>query len=499
MKCVPAETIFLRAILLITTVLPMGATSALSQAAVFQAQSGAAINFQTTDVSFPTQDGWIIHGTFYLPETAAQEPVPALVVLSEPQAPGLGQHIRSIGGNISRAVAGMIGMAALNIDVRGTGHSFGKKYFEEFSPEERDAVQLDIRGAIRYLSSQKGIDPGRIAILAPTLTAEYAVREAAQNIPQVKGLVLITGEFSKTSLEYIESRSDLPILAIASKDDPGKIQLRSTEPYYYSKNTGSGIMFVIDRGAAIFNRPGQIMEQVSGWLKQNVGNLGRKTEISFKTEDGWTLHGSLFTPDSLGGKKVPGVVFVHGQNHDVQTWYYLAREVAKSGLAVLVFDRRANGKSVWQNGSTPAGSGAGNSLDVKAAINFMASQNAVDGNRIALVAATAVATATITASMNDPRIKTIVGLSLYGAEDNAKQYIARSEVPLFLMVSTRDVNADGGSLTEQSRELHRLSKSKESELIVFDNAGRGSNLQQVKPEINAMIVRWLNEKLASGR
>ena len=97
--------------------------------------------------------------------------------------------------------------------------------------------------------------------------------------------------------------------------------------------------------------------------------------------------------------------------------------------------------------------------------------------------------------MNDSRIRTIVGMSLYGASDGAKQYIAKSDVPLFLMATNTDVNADGGSLADASRELHRLSKSKETELIMFDDAGRGSNLPQVKPELQAMIVRWLNEKL----
>ena len=464
-------------------------------AAFAQSLGGEKSNYQVSDVNFQTEDGWTIYGTFYLPKSAAQTPVPALVVLSEPGAPGLGQHIRSIGGNISGGVAGRIGMAALSIDVRGTGHSFGKKYFEEFSPEERDGLQLDIRGAIKFLSSQPGIDKNRIAILAPGLAADYAVSEAAHNIPQVKALVLITGELSDKNRKYIPLRSDLPILAIASKDDPRKIQAVSTEPYFLSENAGSHIMFVIDRGAAIFNRPGQIFEQVSDWLKANVNNIGTQTEISFKTEDGWTLRGSMFLPDNLDGKKVPGVVFVHGQNHDVQAWYYLAREVAKSGLAVLVFDRRANGKSVWEKGPTPPGSGAGNPLDVKAAVNYLASQKGVDGTHLALVAATAVATAIIEASMNDSRIRTIVGMSLYGASDGAKQYIAKSDVPLFLMATNTDVNADGGSLADASRELHRLSKSKETELIMFDDAGRGSNLPQVKPELQAMIVRWLNEKL----
>ena len=245
---------------------------------------------------------------------------------------------------------------------RSTGHSFGQKYFMEFSPKERDGLQLDIRGALKFLSSQRGVDGARMAILAPSLTADYAVREAALNIPQIKGLILITGKYRQESLDYIEERSDLPILAIASKDDPGKIQLEASQPYYHSANPGSEIMFVIDRGAAIFNRQGQIMEQASDWLAKNVASLGQKTEISFQTEDGWTLQGSLFTPDHLGNRKVPGVVFVHGQNHDIATWYYLARETSKAGFAVLTFDRRDNGKSIWQKGPTPEGSADGNAL-----------------------------------------------------------------------------------------------------------------------------------------
>jgi dienelactone hydrolase len=456
-------------------------------------QAGASAKFDTSDVNFKTEDGWTIRGTFYMPKTAG--PVPALVVLNEPGSPNLGQHIRQSGGNISRGVADRIGMAALSIDVRGTGHSFGKKYFEEFSPEERDALQLDIRGAITFLSAQKGVDRNRIAILAPGATAEYAVREAAHNLPQVKALVLITGSVTDKSREYLQSRADLPVLAIASQDEPKNNQEVAAQPYFASDNKGSSLMFVSDRGAAIFNRPGSIIEHVADWLKANVSALGTETDISFKTEDGWTLRGYLYTPDGLENKKVPGVILIHGQNHDGQAWYYQAREIAKSGLAVMYFDRRQNGRSTYDKGPAPEGFGAGNALDVKAAISFMAAQEAVDANRLALVGATALATAIVEASMNDPRIKTIVGLSLYGASDSVKQYISKTDLPLFLIASNNDVNADGGSLADASRELRRLSKSKETELIMYDAGGRGSNLPQINAELNGMIVRWLNEKL----
>ena len=456
-------------------------------------QVGVSRKVDTSEVNFQAEDGWMIQGTFYMPKVAGL--APALVVLNEPGGPNLSQHIRQIGGNIGRGVAERIGMAALSIDVRGTGHSFGKKYFEEFSPEERDGLQLDIRGAINFLSAQKGIDPNRIAVIAPSATAEYAVREASHNVGQIKALVLTTGWFTEKSREYIRSRADLPILAIASQDETKRNQELASQPYFDSDNKGSSLMFVIDRGAAIFNRPGNVIEHVADWLKANVGALGTESDISFRTDDGWTLRGNLFIPDGLENKKVPAVIMVHGQNHDAQAWYYLAREIAKSGLAVMYFDRRGNGRSTYDKGSAPAGFGAGDARDVKAAVNFMTAQKSVDANRLALIGATALATAIVEASMDDPRIKTLVGLSLYGASDAAKQYISKSEVPLFLMASSNDVNADGGSLADASRELRRLSKSKESELIMYDDGGRGSNMQQIKPELNGMIVRWLNEKL----
>ena len=456
-------------------------------------QTGGSGKLDTSEVNFQTEDGWKIQGTFYMPKVGG--PAPAVVVLNEPGGPNSSQHIRQIGANISRGVAERIGMAALSIDVRGTGHSYGKKYFEEFSPEERDGVQLDIRGAVAYLSSQRGIDPNRVAIIAPSATAEYAVREAAHNARQIKALVLTTGWFTEKSREYIRMRADLPVLAIASQDETKRNQELAAQPYFDSDNKGSSLMFVIDRGAAIFNRPGNVIERVADWLKANVSAIGTESDISFKTEDGWTLRGSMFVPDGLENKKVPAVIMVHGQNHDPQAWYYLAREIAKSGLAVMYFDRRGNGRSTYDNGPAPAGFAAGDVRDVRAAVNFMTAQKGIDANRLALIGATALATAVVEASMDDPRIKTIVGMSLYGASDAVKQYISKSEVPLFLMASSNDVNADGGSLADASRELRRLSKSKESELIMYDDGGRGSNMQQIKPELNGMIVSWLNEKL----
>lgn len=450
-----------------------------------------------TKVSFPTEDGWTIYGTLYAPEGSTSGAVPGVVILNEP-----GWVIRMIhANNIARFVREK-GMAVLTIDLRGSGTSYGEKDFERFSQEEIDALQLDIRGAVKFLSSQQNVDPHRIGILAAGVTAEYAVREAAANLDTIQSLVLITGTYSPKSLEFLRFRRDLPVLTIVSKDDPKSVQFASAQPYFASEHSASTLLLVMDRGAAIFNRPGGIREEVSEWLAANLLSLGVDVPVSFRSEDGWTLRGNLFLPGGVDGNaKVPGVVFVHGINHDQQTWYQLAREVTQSGKAALVFDWRGVRKSIRDDGSweygvdLPSEQFAKMHLDVKAAVNFLASQARVDANRIALVAATATNNPAVRAVMGDARVKTFVGLSFYAPEADIKQYLSASDMPLFLIVNPDDVNADGGSLADGTREVYRLSKSKFTELLLYDDAGRGSDMLKVKPELSRMIVRWLTEKL----
>ena len=452
-----------------------------------------------TKVSYQTEDGWTIYGTFYPAQGRTPGPVPGVVVLNEP-----GWVIRMIHANNVAQFIREKGMAVLTIDLRGSGTSAGEKDFERFSPEEMEAMQLDVEGAVKFLSSQQNVDGRRIGIVAAGITAEYAVRAAAKDTAAIQALVLITGSYSPKSRDFLTSRRDLPVLTIVSTDDPKSVQAKQAEPYFLSENKNSTLHLVPDRGAAIFNRPGNPREKVSEWLEENLLAVGTDTPVSFRSEDGWVLRGNLYLPASRdGNSKVPGVVFVHGINHDQQTWYYLAREVVRSGKAALVFDWRGVRKSIKEDGTweygvdLPSEQAAKIYLDAKAAINFLASQPQVDPQRIGMVAATATNNHAARAAMGDARIKTFVGLSFYAPDADVKQYLATTDVPLFLIVSTNDVNADGGSLADGTREVYRLSKSKLTEMLLYDDAGRGSDMLKVKPELSGMIVRWLSEKLAN--
>jgi hypothetical protein len=126
----------------------------------------------------------------------------------------------------------------------------------------------------------------------------------------------------------------------------------------------------------------------------------------------------------------------------------------------------------------------------------MASQNGVDATRIGLVGATAPTTETLIAAAGDDRVKTIVMLSQYALNDAARKYLTTSDTPIFFIASIEDVNFAVGSLAEFTKEAYSLSKSRASNLLMYDDAGRGSEMLKRKPELEGMIVRWFVEKLS---
>src|SRR6266849_454297 len=85
-------------------------------------------------------------------------------------------------------------------------------------------------------------------------------------------------------------------------------------------------------------------------------------EVSFKTEDGWTIYGTLSIPTGVTpGEKIPGVVLVHAPAHDRDIYLgrhqvgqtstgqrKYAKENLRSALsrtATLRIDIRGRGKS----------------------------------------------------------------------------------------------------------------------------------------------------------
>jgi dienelactone hydrolase len=442
---------------------------------------------QSTVVTFMTKDGWKLTGSLYRPQQASSTPAPAVVMLTEP-----GWVDRSIYDSYLAADLAEKGFFALNIDLRGSGSSLGREFLEEFSAEDMKGIQQDLRAAIEYLSSQPGIDPMRIGVVGAGASSEYAVLEASVN-PRIQALVLISGTLSQAAKEYLKSENSVPLLGVVGKDDKKSFR-ELAQAYALSSNRSSDFLPAVGHGAVMFSHTEGLEAKVVHWMEHNLKALGTEKEISFRSEDGLTLHGTLRLPDgATAGAKVPGVVLVHGAKHDQQTYHFMAREIAKHGMATLRFDWR--GKARSENGGSTTNVDRVD-LDVKAAIQLLASQPVVDSNRIGLVAATAGTGHALRAANGDTRIQTMVLLTVASVpEGDAKQFLTTSGKPILAIASMEDINYNRGSLADSTREAYLLSNSEGSEFLLYDDAGRGSEILKVKPELEPMILRWLDDKL----
>ena len=449
-------------------------------------------------VRFPTEDGMMLYGTLHLPKNP-RPPFAGAVLFAEPE-----WIVRSTydGNNMAPDLAENYGMAVLTVDFRGTaGNVHNGRMFQTFSSRDREKLQLDVRGAIRFLTGQDGVDPHRIGLVAVGVGANYALLEAAEN-PGVQALVLISGTLSEPARDYIRTRDDVPILTIAGTDDKEGFR-EMTEAFYLSENKSSNIILSTGHGTTIFSRTAGLADRVTAWIVENVKGLGPETEISFKTEDGWSLHGLLRRPGNVEpGVRVPSVVLVHGAQHDQETYYKLSRALAKRGFATLSFDWRGKNRDLSETRghygvNFPPEERAKVYLDVKAAINFLASQNGVDADRIGLVAATLGTTMALKGAAGDDRVKTMVMLSQYAIDDPDRRFLTTTDIPIFFIASLEDRNTELGSLGDFTVEAHRISKNKFTELVLFDDAGRGSEMLEFKEELEGMIVRWFQNKLAN--
>jgi len=460
---------------------------------------------QESTVTFKAEDGWPLMGTLHLPEKLSPRPVPGVVLIAEPE-----WIVRSTfdGEDRARALAKTYGIAALSLDMRGSGGSLGQQYFSTFSPKDIDKLQLDVKAAVQFLSSQRNVDPSRIGVLGAGIGANYVLLEGIEN-PAVQALALVSGTFSERALDHLRRGKEIPMLFVVGKDDPKSFK-EMAEAFTLSSSIHSDFL-TADKGhgTVMFSHEEGLVDKVMAWFAENLHGLGTESVISLNTPDGWKLYGKLRLPDKASdSSKVPGVVFVHGAMHDQETFYDLTRELSRKGIATLTFNQRNRGaephRSVKKT-QAAAGSKVGQEVegwdraflpsDIKLAVDHFGSRPEVDSARLALVSATAATPNALEAALGDARIKTQVILSEYILSDKAKQYLTTSDTPIFFVVSKEDVNFQVGSLFEETKKAYGLAKNKNSQLLLYDGGGRGSEMLKKRPELNGMVTSWLEDHL----
>jgi cephalosporin-C deacetylase-like acetyl esterase len=463
-------------------------------------------HFISREVEYETEDGWTISATLRLPAGASRDnPVSAMILTHEKE------HDRLDAGDNETEFALRMpieaGIATLAFDWRGREKSMGKNQpipdeRHDFSTKMQEQMYLDVKGAMEFLANYPGVDRLRIGIVATQFSAEHAVRAMRETlfIP-TRALVLLGGEgLSEESKDYLAS-IDAPIYTGASILDKA-VFLDMAEVYARAKNENSHMIAPMSAGRG-YNLLG-LQRGVSDrrdhllfWLGTQVKNLGRTRAVSFKTKDGWTINGNLRYPDDLGksGKLVPGIIQVSGARSNRYSMYRFEEEMARRGFSVLSIELRGRGASMQgQLFDAPEVLEVRENLlaspfelDTEGAIDFLASQEGIDPDRIAIIGEARGTRSALLAAEGDSRIKTMILISVYEPDERMAQAVTQMDIPI-LFIDTETNWAAGGT-----RSVHRLAKK--GELMIYPRLGHSHHIRYFHPQMVGYMGDFMEREL----
>ena len=218
--------------------------------------------------------------------------------------------------------------------------------------------------------------------------------------------------------------------------------------------------------------PGQSVVRQTIDAAATQSRTGVEKAVQFQTEDGWTIYGTLRLPPEAGPKsQVPGLILLHEEKHDRTDFEQIldrpgmADVLTQAGFAALNIDWRGRGQSMGKGQPIEdelhmfsAKARQLMYLDVTAAIDFLASQSGVDRQRIGIVAAEFSAQPAVRAIRESPVLmRSLVLMSGTNLTQESKEYLASSDIPIFVSASPDDKLVFGDMAEVYSRSKNKAS------------------------------------------
>lgn len=226
----------------------------------------------------------------------------------------------------------------------------------------------------------------------------------------------------------------------------------------------------------------------------------KKENISISTADGLKLSANYFYKTDKS--KQPLVILIHQFRSDKEQWQQsFVDSLIKKGYKVLAFDLRSHGKSdkasveITQLLSDPVQA----PKDVDAVIDWAKSQPSIDSNRIAIVGTSIGGSLGIYGRINKG-VKSVVAVSsgkstfeAFTGYDERKMSMARP-IPRIKNIMFICGKEDG-SYAQEEQSIFDNYLDDPKEIQFFESGKHGKFLIEEFPQINTIIINWLNNTL----
>ena len=217
--------------------------------------------------------------------------------------------------------------------------------------------------------------------------------------------------------------------------------------------------------------------------------VGFAEVLTITAADGLPIQATLLTPLTSGAD--PGVILLHMLGDDRTVWgeVGLAADLVAAGYAVLAVDMRGHGQTGGAQDWTLAADDLGRVWDAFAALET------VDEARTAVVGASIGANMALRLGADRPDVAAIALLSPgldYRGVTTEDQLAVYGHRPLLLVASEDDAYS-----ADSVRTLAEAANG--ATVQMYDDAGHGTNMFVVEPELAGLIIGWLDEQLAAGQ
>jgi dienelactone hydrolase len=164
-------------------------------------------------VDLTATDGTKLKATFF----SAGKPGPGVLLLHQ-----CNQQRKGWDGLATRLAAA--GISVMTLDYRGYGESEGTAPKDLPQAEGMKVLNEkwpgDVDVAYRYLVSQPGVDPHIVGAGGASCGVNQAIQLARRH-PEVKSLVLLSGNADREARAFLSASEKLPVLLSAADDDGG--------------------------------------------------------------------------------------------------------------------------------------------------------------------------------------------------------------------------------------------------------------------------------------
>lgn len=229
-------------------------------AATLSVAAGYSADVQKKDVEIKAPDGTNLKGTYF----SSNRPGPGMILLHQCNMD------RHAWDGLAQDLAGA-GFHVLTVDFRGFGESGGKT---SDAAERRTAMQQkwpgDVDAAYGFLTSQKGVDKGRLAAGGASCGVTQSSDLAARH-HEIKALMLLSGQATEATRAYISSNAALPVFGAASEGDTNAAK-GIKEAVGASKNPQSTVKIYngTEHGVPMFAKNAELEPMIVTWLKTQL-------------------------------------------------------------------------------------------------------------------------------------------------------------------------------------------------------------------------------------